>query len=53
MGVAGDLSVPDHEHLLTLADAKLSEAKWLGRHRVCFEAGRFSDVILQIDCLVK
>jgi len=35
IGLTGDLSVPDHEKMLSAADAKLAQAKRAGRNRVC------------------
>jgi len=35
IGLAGDLTVPDHEKLLSAADARLGKAKRAGRNQVC------------------
>ncbi|WP_188904661.1 diguanylate cyclase [Deinococcus aerophilus] len=37
IGVAADLSVPNHEKLVSLADARLYQAKAAGRNQVCGE----------------
>jgi diguanylate cyclase (GGDEF)-like protein len=35
IGLSGDLSVPDHEKMLSAADARMAKAKRAGRNQVC------------------